>query len=471
MASAAVRSRRRRARDADPTPFARTLAYSGAAVVALVIGLAIALDPTSRASLGPELIVWALLSSLGALSTIELGDERPALSMDLPVLLACAFAEGPVAAGVVAFVGTFDQFEIRGQSNLTRVLSNHAQTALSVMAAGVVFEALGGLSNGMAIAMVAALLALAADVTVNYTCVAVLQAFLSGRRPSEVIGAMKIGSTSSFAAAYAAFGLLGLLVTVAYGGFGFGGVFVCVAPLILAREAFSKSFDAEQERSRARSQATALSRVDERIADERHDERSKIAAALHDEVLQCLYNVEIRAQVIREDLKSGRLLELEADVPALVDAAEAAANELRDVIHGLRRSPIGRTGLSDTVTLLAKHLRDESGINYVLSLQPISAVSADIELLAYQIFREAMTNAARHSHADAVWVSLARDSGTLVLEVIDNGVGFDPDAEDPRDKHFGVTLMRERAQTAGGSIEIRSKRGQGAVVMARLPLT
>jgi signal transduction histidine kinase len=469
MASAAVRSGRRRGQDAYAARLARTLAYVGSAIVALSIALAVTLDSSTRSQVGPDLIVWALLSSVGAISTLELGEGRPALSMDLPVLLACSFSEGPVAAGLVAFAGTFDQFEIRGQSNLTHVLSNHAQTALSVMAAGFVFASVGGLSNGIAVAVVAALLALLADVVVNYSCVALLQAFISGRRPIEVLSAMKVGAAGPFAASYAAFGLLGLLVTVAFLAFGFGGVVVCIAPLILARAAFSQSFHAEQAHSRVRAQATALSRVDERIADERHDERSKIAAALHDDVLQCIYNVEIRAQVIREDLRSGRLLELEGDVPALVEAAEAAADELREVIGGLRRSPIGRTGLTDTVSLLANHLRDETGINFVLALQPVSGVSADVELLAYQVLREAMTNAAQHSHGDTVWVSLKRDADKLVLEVIDNGVGFDPETVRV-DKHFGLTLMHERAETAGGSIEIRSKQGQGAVVVVRIAL-
>ena len=470
MASAAVGPRRRQSSRSTEAPMARLLAYLGSAVVVGLIVTTVALDARSRQSLGPELIVWSLLASVGAMSTIDLGQGRPALSMDLPVLLACAFAEGPAAAGIVAFAGTFDQFELRRQSSVTRILSNHSQTALSVMAAGWVFMSVGGLEHGLPVATLAATLALAADVAVNYTAVAVMQGLLEGLRIRDVMTAMKIGSTGGFVASYMAFGFLSLLVTVAYERYGFGGVLVCVAPLILAREAFAKTYSMQQENSRVRAQALALGRVDERIADERHDERAQIAAALHDEVLQCLYNVRIRAEVIREDFRSGRLLELEDDVPALVDAAEIAADELRDVIRGLRRSPIGRTGLADTVTLLANHLRDESGINFVLKLETVTSASPDVELLAYQILREAMSNTVKHSHADTVWVSIGRDGRALALEVLDNGVGFTPSLPD-QEKHFGLPLMRERAELGGGTLEIRSQPGQGAVVAVRLPLT
>ena len=468
MASAAVRPQERESR--AESVLARGLAYGGALFVALLICAALLIEPGSVGDLGPETLVWALVASIAGLSAIDLGPDKPALSMDLPVLLACAFSEGPTEAGVVAFIGTFDQFELRGQSTFPRIAWNHAQTALSVMAAGWVFHFAGGLELGLPLAVVAAVGGLAADVAVNYSSVAVLQAAISGRRVSEIAAAMKIGTTPGFAASYLAFGLLSLLIAFAFQAFGFGGVLVCIAPLILAREAFTNAVHVEQESIRVANQAQALALVDERIADERHDERAQIAAALHDDVLQCLYNVNLRAQVIREDLRSGRLLQLEDDVPALLDAADAASRELRDVIHGLRRSPIGRTGLTDTVTLLANHLRDESGINFVLKLESLIGIPADVELLAYQLLREAMMNAARHSRADSIWVSIRREESWLVLECVDNGVGFDVKAGNDGRRHFGIPLMRERATLGGGTVEIRTRVGGGVTISARLPL-
>lgn len=471
MASTAVAPRQESRLSGDETTVVRVLASVGAFGVSSAIIAAIVFFESARQSIGVELLAWALLASLGGLSTIDFGPGRPALSMDLPVLLACAYSEGAVAAGLVALVGTYDQFELRGRTSVARLLWNHSQTALSVLAAGWVFHALGGIRQELAFTALASAVALAADALVNYTSVASLQTLISGDSFRRNLEKMRIGATPGFLASYVSFGLLALLMAEAYHLFSFGGVVVCLAPLLLAREAFQKSLRVEQEVSRGDSQALALARVDERIADERHDERSQIAAALHDDVLQGLFNVRIRAEVIREDLRTGRLLDLENDVPAVVQAAEQAADELRGVIRGLRRSAIGRTGLLDTVVLLSNHLRDESGMNFILDLRDAAGASPELELLGYQILREAMTNACRHSHADSVWVSVRKDGPWLLLEVVDNGSGFDAASTLSKPgNHFGLPLMRERASQAGGQIEIRSRPGEGAVMFARLPL-
>ena len=161
---------------------------------------------------------------------------------------------------------------------------------------------------------------------------------------------------------------LGVLLAETYARLGFPGVAGFVAPIILARQGFVhwRRLDEAQESIEAKNDA--LRSVDERIADERRDERARIAAALHDDVMQCLYNVTIRTQIIKEDLRWGRLLDLDDDVAALLQASEGAVEELRDVIGDLRRSTIGHAGLVDTLTLLVEHFRAESGIHFVAEL-------------------------------------------------------------------------------------------------------
>ncbi len=212
--------------------------------------------------------------------------------------------------------------------------------------------------------------------------------------------------------------------------------------------------------------------VDERIADERRDERARIAAALHDDVLQCLYNVTIRTQIIKEDLRCGRLLDLDDDVPALLQASEEAVGELRDVIGDLRRSTIGHAGLVDTLTLLVEHLRSESGVHFVSDLDATVKAEPSTELVVYQVAREALTNVLKHSGARTVWVSLSFVRGWLVLVVEDDGCGFDlrGDAKRKADRHFGLELMRERAAMTGGSLDLRSSPGTGTTIQLRVPL-
>ena len=212
----------------------------------------------------------------------------------------------------------------------------------------------------------------------------------------------------------------------------------------------------------------ALRRVDERIAEERRDERSRIAEALHDEVLQDLYNVTIRAQVLRQDLLSGRLLELEDDLPAVIRASEAAVEDLREVIHGLRSATIGHAGLVETLTLFANHLGGDSNVKVVLSLDSTIRSTPERELVLYQVAREALTNSVRHASARTVWVTLRRlGSGeTCELIIEDDGCGFDLGARN-KDRHFGLELMKERAASISAELDFRSSPGAGTVIELR----
>jgi len=279
---------------------------------------------------------------------------------------------------------------------------------------------------------------------------------------------MRIGNARRFALTYSAFGLSSLLIAEVYDAIGFLGVGAFIASLLLAREAFRQTWRASTIERDLAARRDALRKVDERIAEEREDERARIAEALHDDVLQSLFDVTIRAHVVRECYRSGRLLDLETEVPSLIAASDRAANELREVIFGLRRSRIGHAGLIDTLGLLVAHLRDESGIVFVPDLDTALRGSAELELLIYQVAREALFNAVKHASASTVWISLHRVGGRIELEVIDNGVGFD--ADDLRnDKHFGLALMEERVSMAGGVIDISSQRASGVRVSASFP--
>jgi signal transduction histidine kinase len=82
----------------------------------------------------------------------------------------------------------------------------------------------------------------------------------------------------------------------------------------------------------------------------------------------------------------------------------------------------------------------------------------------FRIAQEAMQNALRHAEANRVVVRLSGDNGRLQLDIVDDGVGFDPQAPDVRSRRLGLTSMEERAQRIGGRLEVRSTRGKGTTV-------
>jgi signal transduction histidine kinase len=408
-----------------------------------------------------ELFAWITLVAVAGLVPLGSG-KGPSLAMDLPLLLAAAFIFGPFASGLIALLGAVDIRELKRQVSWSRALWNRSQTSLSVMCASATFASLGELGDWPLTPLVA-LLALAADASVNYFIVG-FGTSLRNRRPLlESLGAMRIGSPSTFLLSYVCFGFLGILIAEAYSTFGIAGVLASVAPIILGRQAFIHRSRLENVEVSLAESTTALRHVDERIAAERKDERTRIAAALHDEVLQDLYNVTIRAQVLRQDLLSGRLLELEDDLPAVIQASEAAVEDLREVIHGLRSAAVGHAGLVETLTLFARHLETDSGVQIVQSLDSSIRLTPERELIVYQIAREALTNSARHSQAKTIWLSLGSRSGLFEAVIEDDGCGFNLDAlSGPL--HFGLQLMKERAASIDAELEIRSSLGSGTVV-------
>jgi signal transduction histidine kinase len=439
----------------------RVFALAVIGVNCLLLGVAAVEAPGGLPNQPLELLAWIALVAVAGLVPLSSG-RGPSLAMDLPLLLAAAYTFGPFASGLIALLGAADIRELKREISWSRALWNRSQTSLSVMCASAVFASFGELGDWPATPL-AALPALGADASVNYVIVG-FGTSLRNRRPLlESLAAMRIGSRSTFLLTYACFGFLGVLIAEAYSGFGFSGVLASVAPVILGRQAFTHKSRLENAEVSLVQTTTALRHVDERIAAERRDERNRIAAALHDEVLQDLYNVTIRAQVLRQDLLSGHLLELEDDLPAVVQASEAAVEDLREVIQGLRSATVGHAGLVETLTLFARHLETDSGVQIVQSLDPSIRLTPERELIVYQVAREALTNSARHSHAKTIWLSLSPTSDSFEAVIEDDGCGFNMD-ELSSHLHFGLQLMRERAAAIDARLEIRSRPGSGTVV-------
>ena len=374
---------------------ARALTATVLSLNGALIGLGLATGRLAPHA-GQGIVTWIVLVAVAGFLPISSG-EGVFLSLDLPLLLATAFLYGPVSSGLIAFVGTTYPNEVRGRVSLSRLLFNRSQVSLSTMAAAFTFQFVGGRLGVWPWAAFAGLLALVADSLVNYSIVALFATLSTGRPFLGVIRTMRFGSLSVFVPTYIAFGFLGVLIAEMYLRLGFAAIVGCLAPVLIVRQIFLYGYRLESVTRALASRNNALRRVDERIAEERRDERARIASALHDDVLQSLYGVTLRAQVIKEDLRTGRLLDLDADLPDLLHAGETAVEGLRDVIRDLRRSTIGHAGLIDTLTLLIEHLRGESGIMFHSSLDTGCKADADVELGIYQIAREALTNAVKHS--------------------------------------------------------------------------
>jgi signal transduction histidine kinase len=240
---------------------------------------------------------------------------------------------------------------------------------------------------------------------------------------------------------------------------------VCVALAGLGLRSSQKWGEAES----ALTSAHALVREGtSQIALERRDERRTLAAELHDEVLPAMFKVHLMGEVIRRDLEAGRLLELEEDVLGLLGATGQAQEAVRQVVGGLRGSSVGARGLSASVRSLCDRLSLE-GPSLQVEISEVD-LGDRAQTVAYQVVREAVTNAAKYSRASEVRVAVWQEaSRRLRVTVSDDGCGFDVDEGLARPDHFGLALMRERVMAVGGELQIESRFGAGTLIWATIP--
>jgi signal transduction histidine kinase len=441
--------------------------------VATVVAADLAILGIGVATLGLQLLesawdigLWTLAVAAAGMAAIQLSGGAQ-LGLDMPLLLAAGYVLGPIPAGLIAFAGYVDLREFKRRIRPERAIFNRAQTSLSVMAATAVFSLVAGAEASWPFAMVGAMAALCIDTAVNVTLVVGVMALHERAAPRIAFDRLRLGSVADFVGTYASFGLLSLLLAEIYSNVGGWGLLTFVLPLFLARKAFSQTQRLERANMKIDDQRIALQRVSASIADERRDERLAIAAGLHDDVLPPLYQVHLLGQVLKQQMATGQLLAMETDLPELVNATIEASSTVRSLIRNLRLSPLGLGGLAHTLRLLVAEMNDDQSIHISSQLDDVRGTPV-VELLAYQVAREALRNAVRHSKATRITILLCLDGDDIRLVVQDDGVGFSPATTD-ESRHFGLALMRERVELGGGVVGVDSRPGEGTCVVVRLP--
>jgi signal transduction histidine kinase len=199
-------------------------------------------------------------------------------------------------------------------------------------------------------------------------------------------------------------------------------------------------------------------------------ERNRLALELHDVVSQKLFSVMLTAEAAATQIDRDPVA-ARARLERLRALAGEALEELRSLILGLRPPELERDGLDGTLRKEVEMVARTHGTHIELNVDPgfsSDCGDSDRELALLRIAHEALHNAVRHAHADHVTVRLGGEDGKLIIEVSDDGVGFDPHAPDVRSRHLGLTSMEERARESHGRLKIHSAPGQGTTVRAVL---
>ncbi len=197
-------------------------------------------------------------------------------------------------------------------------------------------------------------------------------------------------------------------------------------------------------------------------------ERNRLALELHDVVSQKLFSLvlgaEAAATMLDRDPEAAR-----GQLERLQALSREALDELRSLVLELRPPDLDRDGLSGTLTKHVELVRRLHGARVDLDVDAGVTAGPDRDREILRVAQEALHNALRHADARRVRVSVRTDDGALVLEVADDGTGFDPGSAELRSRHLGLTSMEERARRIGGQLSIDPTPGGGATVRLQAP--
>ena len=208
-------------------------------------------------------------------------------------------------------------------------------------------------------------------------------------------------------------------------------------------------------------------RLAKSIVDVQEEERRHIARELHDHLGQLLTGL----QFMLESAKRQEGNALKASLDEIKQTVGDVIGQVREMSLNLRPSMLDDMGLLPTLQWHIERFSTQTGIHVDFQSDVLKErFPAEVEIAAYRIIQEALTNAARHSHVKQVFVGLIIQNNVLWIEVLDKGTGFDL-SNNVTKPTSGLGGMQERASLVGGYVVIESFLNQGTQIVAALPLT
>jgi signal transduction histidine kinase len=201
-------------------------------------------------------------------------------------------------------------------------------------------------------------------------------------------------------------------------------------------------------------------------ANARHEERTRIARELHDSISQELFSLSVLAGGLRRALPAGSAVLTE--VETMERTAGDTMREMQSLLLALRPVALDEVGLASAIEDICHAYTQRLGVRVLAELEPL-ALASGLEHAILRVTQEALANAVRHADADHLTVRLRDDGAAVMLEVTDNGHGFDADAEQTGGAGLGLRAMRDRVAEAGGVLSIVSAAGLGTQVRASFP--
>lgn len=197
------------------------------------------------------------------------------------------------------------------------------------------------------------------------------------------------------------------------------------------------------------------------------EERERIARDMHDGVIQSLFSLGLTLRGLAARSADSQVVERTAWV---ADHIDEVIEDLRSYIFDLRPAMLSRAGLADALRMLVSDLTNKSGVTFALKVdsQLVTAVGSEWAFLLMFV-TEALSNVVRHAQAQACDVRLRLDGDTAVIEVEDDGRGFDVTSAQATGR--GLRNIKERAGKRGGTVDVESQPGAGTRMRVSIPVS
>jgi signal transduction histidine kinase len=200
----------------------------------------------------------------------------------------------------------------------------------------------------------------------------------------------------------------------------------------------------------------------EKIVVAHEEERKRLARELHDGLGQSLLTTKFNLQRLNQEKK-------EKGLDTAVGELSRSIDELREISAGLRPPFLEEMGLAAALRMYGNRLVEKTGLRVSVKAEPGARLTPLMEDNLFRIAQEALGNAAKHSQAKAVGVRLSRAGGSVIMEIWDDGCGFDYLRVRSQNRGIGLSTMEERASLVGGSLSVKSGDGKGTTVRVEAP--
>jgi signal transduction histidine kinase len=203
------------------------------------------------------------------------------------------------------------------------------------------------------------------------------------------------------------------------------------------------------------------------------EQREQMSRELHDGIGQVLGYINLQAQAAQMLVEKNQLDEAQENLTALARAAREAHTDLRQYILGLRAPVTPQRDFYQALQAYLSAFHQSWGIETVFNLPQIElpALPPAVEDQLLHIVQEALVNIRKHARARKVEVSFTLEATEMTLTICDDGQGFEPQLAPGADEaHFGLSIMRERAEQVGAKLEVRSAVGSSTQVVVSLKI-